>query len=114
VYCGNMGVATAQSIATLTAQGISMDMLAGMALPRLIGRGTTVLDKTGLAGLFDIKLKFAREQSPSDAGAPSAATDPAEASLFTAIREQLGLKLESGKAPVDVLVIDHVERPSEN
>jgi uncharacterized protein (TIGR03435 family) len=114
VYCGNMGFATAQSIATMTAQGISLDMLAGMALPHLIGRGTTIIDKTGLAGLFDIKLKFARDPSPGDAGALAAATDLAEASLFTAIREQLGLKLEPGKAAVDILVIDHVERPGEN
>jgi uncharacterized protein (TIGR03435 family) len=47
---------------------------------------------------------------PPDAGAP----DPNGKSIFTAIQEQLGLKLESAKGPVEVLVIDRLERPSEN
>lgn len=62
-----------------------------------------VLDRTGLTGEFDINLKWA----------PDPAVDPGPA-IFTAIEEQLGLKLESGKAPIDVLVIDRIERPTEN
>jgi uncharacterized protein (TIGR03435 family) len=68
----------------------------------------TVVDKTGLTGRFDIYLEYTPESSatpPADDAAPS---------IFTAVQEQLGLKLESGKGPVDLLVIDHVERPSEN
>jgi uncharacterized protein (TIGR03435 family) len=60
--------------------------------------GRTTIDKTGLAGVYDANLTWNdSEEGPS---------------LFTAIQEQLGLKLESTKAPVDVLVIDHVERPT--
>ena len=62
-----------------------------------------VVDQTGLTGKYDLKLKWAPDTDPS--GGPS---------LFSAIKEQLGLKLISIKAPVEVLVIDHVERPSEN
>ncbi len=66
-----------------------------------------VVDQTGLAGRFDFVLKWTPDGAEtSDPNAPP--------ELFTAIQEQLGLKLEPVKAPVDVLVIDHVERPSEN
>jgi uncharacterized protein (TIGR03435 family) len=74
-----------------------------------------VLDRTGLAGTFDITLDYVpytrNAQSASDANAD----DPAlPSTIFTALQEQLGLKLESTKGPVDVLVIDHVEQPSAN
>ena len=62
-----------------------------------------IIDKTGLTGKYDVELTWAPNNEP-DAGP----------SIFTAIQEQLGLKLESSKAPVDVVVIDHLERPSEN
>jgi uncharacterized protein (TIGR03435 family) len=66
--------------------------------------GYQVVDRTGLTGAFDIDLKWTPEDS-KEAGL----------SLFTAIQEQLGLKLEPGKAPVEVLVVDHAERvPIEN
>jgi uncharacterized protein (TIGR03435 family) len=68
-----------------------------------------VVDKTGFTEKFDIHLEFA----PSDALANPVA-EPPGLSIFTALREQLGLRLESAKRPVEVLVIDHVERPSEN
>lgn len=60
--------------------------------------GRTVLDQTGLTGFFDIKLEWM----------------PEDDSVFTVIQEQLGLRLESTKAPVEVLVIDHAEKPSAN
>ena len=59
-----------------------------------------VVDKTGLTGRYTYKF--------------NPRSDPSGPSLFTAIEEQLGLKLESGKAPVEVLQVDHVERPSAN
>jgi uncharacterized protein (TIGR03435 family) len=68
-----------------------------------------VLDKTGLNGLFDVQLQFTPESTT--AAPPS---DPSGPSLFTALEEQLGLKLESSKGPVEVLVVDFVQRPSEN
>jgi uncharacterized protein (TIGR03435 family) len=75
-----------------------------------------VLDTTGVAGKFDLKLEWSPDdmaaRPPSDdphtSGAPEAPT------IFTAIREQLGLKLESGKISAEVLVIDSAEKPSEN
>jgi uncharacterized protein (TIGR03435 family) len=75
--------------------------------------GRVVLNQTGLIGRYDLTLSW----TPDDRPAPTVngAPDPnAPPGLFTAIQEQLGLKLESTKAPVDVLVIDRVERPSEN
>jgi uncharacterized protein (TIGR03435 family) len=71
-------------------------------------------DKTGRAGKYDFKLDWTLDEaSPAGpvAGPPSDATGP---SIFTAVQEQLGLKLESGKGPVEILVIDSVEKPSEN
>lgn len=81
-----------------------------------------VVDRTGLKGDYDIKLQWTPAEmqysSPSDADeGGSNASSPAYQSgpsIFTAIQEQLGLKLDSQRAPVEILVIDHVERPSEN
>jgi uncharacterized protein (TIGR03435 family) len=82
-------------------------------LSRVAGRD--VIDKTGITGRYNLDLTW----SADDRAAPSAAgasTSPADTgpSIFTALQEQLGLKLEPGKGPVQVLVIDHVEMPSEN
>jgi uncharacterized protein (TIGR03435 family) len=89
-------------------------------LSRQLGR--TVVDKTGLTGSYDFTLEWTPDEGgppppprPPD-GSPAPATgapDPG-ASIFTALQEQLGLKLESTKGPVDVVVIDHIERPTEN
>jgi uncharacterized protein (TIGR03435 family) len=77
-----------------------------------------VVDQTGLTGRFDFRLTWAPDESRVGAvgGYRPSATESADAppDLFTAIQEELGLKLESTKAPIDVLVIDHVERPSAN
>jgi uncharacterized protein (TIGR03435 family) len=70
------------------------------------------VDKTGLTGNFDFTLKWTPDQSPRGPdGTPSPAT---VASIMTAVQEQLGLKLEPQIGPVQILVIDHVETPSEN
>jgi uncharacterized protein (TIGR03435 family) len=66
-----------------------------------------VLDRTGLSGVFDFTLDFLPDGSPIDANQNLP-------SLQSALREQLGLKLEPARGPVEVLVIDHVERPAEN
>ena len=75
-----------------------------------------VLDRTQLAGAFDFRLSWTPErlpQGPPPPGAPPLpAVDPNGPSLFAALQEQLGLKLESTRAPLDVLVIDRVERPT--
>ncbi len=68
--------------------------------------GRKIIDKTGLTGKYEVDLSWAWNDEPG-----SGDSGP---SIFTALQEQLGLKLEPAKAPVDVVVIDHIERPSEN
>jgi uncharacterized protein (TIGR03435 family) len=80
--------------------------------------GRVVIDKTGIQGRFDITLTWTPDEGTAPplngSGGTSAAADSSGPSIFTAIQEQLGLKLESQKGPVQVLVIDHIEMPSEN
>ena len=75
-----------------------------------------VHDRTGLPGGFDIDLEFTPDPTVYRDGAPGpgAPLDPNAPSFFTALVEQLGLKLEATRAPVEVLVIDRIERPTEN
>jgi uncharacterized protein (TIGR03435 family) len=78
--------------------------------------GQHVIDETGLSGVYDFTLVFAPDENQQPVpGLPRVApVDPNGPSLFTALQEQLGLKLESSNGSVDVIVIDHVEKPSEN
>ena len=89
----------------LIATAIPLTSLAAM-LSRQLQR--TVLDKTGLTGKYDLDLKWATEDSKEPL------PDSSTPSIFTALQEQLGLKLQSSKGPVETLVVDHVEMPSEN
>jgi uncharacterized protein (TIGR03435 family) len=82
------------------------------ALSRQLGR--VVVDETGLKGRYDLTLKFTPDTDAARAGASGATPESAFPSIFTAIQEQLGLKLVSRKGPVPVLVIDGAEMPSEN
>jgi uncharacterized protein (TIGR03435 family) len=66
-----------------------------------------VIDKTGLAGHAEITLKWSDDVAAEQGGSNVI-------SIFTALEEQLGLKLEPSKGPVDTLVVDHAEMPSEN
>jgi bla regulator protein blaR1 len=99
----------------INGQGMGMEMLANQ-LSNAIGR--TVLDKTGLKGQYDIKLEFTPEDGPGHGpgDGPEAAPPPDTAgpSVFTALQEQLGLKLESSKGPVEIIIIDRIEKPTEN
>lgn len=88
----------------LRGQAITMARLAGQLGGMVDG---PVTDKTGLTGKYDITLDWA----PDGLGAASEDAGP---SIYTAVQEQLGLKLEPTKGPVAVLVIDHVEKPTEN
>jgi uncharacterized protein (TIGR03435 family) len=86
---------------SLSAQKMSMSHLAD-SLSRIVD--LPVLDMTGLKGAFDIELKWAPDGD--DANGPS---------IFTAVQEQLGLKLEQRKGPMEIIVVDHAERvPTEN
>jgi uncharacterized protein (TIGR03435 family) len=73
--------------------------------------GRMVVDRTGLPGSWDFELSFAVEGRGGPGGPDAPAADPNAPSFFTAIQEQLGLKLESTKGPVEVLVIDAIEKP---
>jgi uncharacterized protein (TIGR03435 family) len=88
-------------------QGATLDILAEQ-LARETGR--PVLNQTAAAGRFDFTLRWTPDPAPGPAD-PSAPTAP---SLFTALQEQLGLKLESQKAPVEVLVVDQIDPPTPN
>jgi len=78
-----------------------------------ITQGRPVVDATGLKGAYDIHLSWAPDPIPGRAADPNAAVD-SRANIFTALQEQLGLKLEPGTQPEDVLVIDSVSHPTEN
>jgi len=92
---------------------------AGLAVAFSTLLGRVVVDKTGITGSYHVFLKFVPDDSiairmgpPGEPAAPASSVDGPN--IFTAVQEQLGLKLESAKGPVEVLVIDHVEKPSEN
>lgn len=84
--------------------GVTMPKLVELLSDRI---GRTVIDRTSFRGAFDFQLDFAPEEAMG--------SDPGTApSIFAALQEQLGMRLESAKGPVEVLVIDRVERPAEN
>ncbi len=93
----------------VTGGAVTMELVK-MVFSDLLGR--PVVDETGLHGAFDFKLEWTPETAPS--ADPTEAPAPSGESVFTAIQEQLGLKLESKKGPVETIVIEKVEKPSEN
>lgn len=105
----------------VTGQGVPTESLARLISQQL---RRTVVDKTGLRGDYDFTLQWTSDQSEAamlkaaDEAKPGSNSalppEPAGPSIFTAIQEQLGLKLESTRGPVEIIVIDHIERPSEN
>jgi uncharacterized protein (TIGR03435 family) len=111
--CGIGGIGSAQITGRMAGRGLTIDQLAGF-----LGREvrTPVSNKTGLAGAFDWDLTF----TPQALARPDldrtrfATIDPNGPLIFTAVQEQLGLKLERDQGSVTILVIDHIERPSEN
>lgn len=104
----------------LGGQGVELAFFAGTLSQQL---GRPVIDKTGLTGKFDIDLKWTPDpgqgpQGPFGPPPPGVQLppppDPNGPSIFTALTEQLGLRLESEKGSAEVLIIDRVEKPSEN
>ena len=78
-----------------------------------------ILDQTGLTGKYDFELRWTPDQSSPNNALGETLTqqtpvDPDQPNIFTALQEQIGLKLESGKGPVAVMVVDHIETPSAN
>ena len=115
--CGGFAVGVSQGGGHIASQKVTMSGLAGV-LTRFVDR--TVVDQTGLTGAYDVDLTFTPVQSPfpPGLGGPPAATNSSDPNapplIFTALQEQLGLKLKPETAPADVLVIDHVEEPTAN
>lgn len=92
--------------ASITAHNTDMDSFARVLARQM---DLPVVNQTGLEGIFNFKLEWVRDNGRvGDSGTPEGAT------IFTAIQEQLGLHLRSQKSPVEVLVIDRAERPSQN
>jgi uncharacterized protein (TIGR03435 family) len=119
-FCGFPRLAVDGLNRTLEGAGVSVAELA-MSLSRSELR-RTIINKTGLAGTFDVHLKWTVDATTGTPGLgisdhPGTAQPPADPggpSIFTALKEQLGLKLDSTKGPVEVLVVDHVEKLSAN
>jgi uncharacterized protein (TIGR03435 family) len=96
----------------LSVRGMPIELITPYLAPYL---NRVVIDRTGLDGRYDIELKWTPEQQPVASGLPElAASDPNAPSIFTAVQEQLGLKLGSTRGIVDVLVIDTLAHPTPN
>jgi len=100
----------------VTCQATSMEFFAKNFLTGQVGG--PVIDQTGIEGNFDFSMDWAPDDNspkrPGDAGEERSAPDPSGPSLFSALREQLGLKLEGSKGPVEVLIIDRAVKASGN
>ena len=115
VKCGSVSVGLGIPGARMQGGKIPMPEFI-RALSAVLGR--TVVDKTGFTGLFDVRLDFLPDETtvampppPPDVAASLESRSP---SILTALQEQLGLRLESTKGPVEVLVIDSVAKPTPN
>jgi uncharacterized protein (TIGR03435 family) len=112
------GLLPGMAFGRISGRGLNMDALAGMldqnGGPQ--GAGRLVVNKTGLTGGFDVDLTWTPNELLPGVERPASVPpiDPNGPSIFTAVQEQLGLKLESQRSLVDVIVIDHVEMPSPN
>jgi uncharacterized protein (TIGR03435 family) len=119
--CGRVFLGMFDGKASLEGGNVPLGELARV-LSNVLGR--SVIDRTGISGTYDIHLPFAPDAALQGlpgvgaSGGPPAlpvAADPAAgATIFTAIQEELGLRLESTKGPVTVIVIDHAEKPDPN
>jgi uncharacterized protein (TIGR03435 family) len=102
-------------IGRIDGKSVDWRVLVGQ-LPSAVGR--TVIDKTGLKGFFELTLEWNPDPSvtrspEATAAATAAAATPGErVTIFTALQEQLGVRLQAARAPLEVLVIDRLERPT--
>jgi uncharacterized protein (TIGR03435 family) len=88
--------------------------LLATAIPSFGSIGRPVVDQTGLTGKFDFTLEWTPELTSAPPPNPDVPPDTQGPTFLEALREQLGLKLDSTRAPLQILVVDHVERPTEN
>jgi uncharacterized protein (TIGR03435 family) len=110
--CGQVRNSFSNGLNALSGTGIPITQFA-KSLSNVIG--TWVDDTTGLVGNYDLRVTWASDRSgPATAGAASADPSLDYPSIFTALQEQFGLKLQAVNGPVEVLVVDHAEKPSAN
>jgi uncharacterized protein (TIGR03435 family) len=98
--------------ALLPAHNVAMREFASVLQRAILDR--PVVDKTGLSGRYDFSLEWTPDESQFSGQLPRGAPDSDKPGLFTAVQRQLGLRLEAVKGPLDTLVIDRLDRPSEN
>ena len=97
---------------TLPARNATMDDLTSLLQRAVLDR--PVVNKTGLSGRYDFDLTWAPDETQFSGEVPVASSDAPSPPLFTAMQEQLGLRLEATRGPVNALVIDTAERPTAN
>ena len=95
----------------IAGEGIPMYVLTNL-LSNALGRA--VIDNTGLTGKYDVNLRYVADSVPPPSDGDLAAVDALDIAIFSALEQQLGLKLESTRLPQEILVVDRVERPSAN
>jgi uncharacterized protein (TIGR03435 family) len=116
---GNMMMRMSSTKAELTASAGTMDGLAKILANQPDAAGRQIIDKTGLTGKYDYSLEWTpagmgMAMKGADNGTAESGANPDAPGLFTALEEQLGLKIEPDKGPVQVVVIDHLEAPTAN
>lgn len=112
--CGGLTITLEKGGVRMFGGKIAMAEIAKVLAPTL---GRMVIDRTGITRLFDVDLHFVPDDTTALLPPPppdGAASEPLSPPIFSALSEQLGLRLESAKGPVEVIVIDHVERPTAN
>jgi uncharacterized protein (TIGR03435 family) len=120
-YCGMGRARSSGSLMVADWYGVSMAELAGRLLS--FEADLPVVDQTGLTQRFDVHIEYVPDRHITGpvtlngvvTDRPAAAADPtAGPSIFSALEKQLGLKLTPGKAPLDVIIVDHAEKPTAN
>ena len=120
IPCGSIGqvTASAPNRGRIVGRGVTMDRIAGFLTNPFTGVDRRVFDRTGLPGIYDFSLEWSlipdTAQPPDPAQPRNSLPDDAGPAFPEALQKQLGLKLISATGPVDVLVVDHVEHPTEN
>jgi len=114
IPCGSVGLVPASMAGRgrIVANGVAMTRIASLLKNPFTGVDRPVVDRTGLTGAFDMSVEWAL--APDPAQSPNSQVEDAGPTFLEALREQLGLTLKSTKGLVDVLVIDHVEKPTED
>ena len=101
-----------QSAGKIEGRAIPMEALI-YALSKA-GLERQVIDRTGLTGRYDISLSWSPDDKLVESQGPGDNSDPSRMSIFTAIQDELGLKMEATKADVDAVIVTHIDKPSRN